>query len=508
MTSRRLTTLGLAIVFAVVTPKDANAKGAGGGGRGGHSGGTSGKVSSSGPVKVSGYTKANGTYVAPHWRSAPDGTPWNNWSTKGNVNPFTGKLGTHWPSVSGNAGIHTNGVNSSEHSPSEAPSQSWQAPIPRPLTFTEQKWRDQEKLFRRIVTAPLDAEITSGKAHNVILEILGPLANESPAITGDELDPTLLKCINVSVGASGHQVGIFKDGAYIDWPIALRGPTQRGLSAALAEAVHAAASGSFELSHYSDLKRRLGKLEDELRTKFHKEEIDATLFLAGKRFLESLDSAVRSLQDPAAQQMLGGAYEVSGSSVGTLLSHMSTRGLKFAPAVPGREAAYFELYRAFVRYAKVTAEARGSAAASKTSSASTLVAVSPERKGNVNSDVRADVASERKTIVEDYSEDRSPGNPANQGSSTSQVSSEAKAAGVTVQNSASSTIIIEPKSPLSAVTTPSAPQPLVVTAPSVTVINNNGEQGGFPWFIVLLIFALTTPLQVLAVCVLFRIAVE
>jgi len=43
---------------------------------------------------VNGYYKANGTYVQPHYRSAPDNSVNNNWSTKGNVNPYTGKEGT------------------------------------------------------------------------------------------------------------------------------------------------------------------------------------------------------------------------------------------------------------------------------------------------------------------------------------------------------------------------------------------------------------------------------
>lgn len=54
-----------------------------------------------GPVHVRGYTTKNGTYVAPHYRSAPDHSVWNNWSTRGNVNPFTGKVGTKDPYGSG-----------------------------------------------------------------------------------------------------------------------------------------------------------------------------------------------------------------------------------------------------------------------------------------------------------------------------------------------------------------------------------------------------------------------
>lgn len=43
---------------------------------------------------VRGYTKKNGTYVQPHMRTSPNSTKMDNYSTKGNVNPYTGKHGT------------------------------------------------------------------------------------------------------------------------------------------------------------------------------------------------------------------------------------------------------------------------------------------------------------------------------------------------------------------------------------------------------------------------------
>lgn len=45
-------------------------------------------------VYVQGYTRKDGTYVQPHYRSAPDGNFNNNWSTEGNINPYTGEVGT------------------------------------------------------------------------------------------------------------------------------------------------------------------------------------------------------------------------------------------------------------------------------------------------------------------------------------------------------------------------------------------------------------------------------
>jgi len=43
---------------------------------------------------VNGYYRSNGTYVQGHYRTTPNYTRNDNWSTIGNVNPFTGAAGT------------------------------------------------------------------------------------------------------------------------------------------------------------------------------------------------------------------------------------------------------------------------------------------------------------------------------------------------------------------------------------------------------------------------------
>lgn len=45
-------------------------------------------------VSVEGYTRSDGTYVAPYMRSSPDDTVTNNYSYQGNTNPYTGETGT------------------------------------------------------------------------------------------------------------------------------------------------------------------------------------------------------------------------------------------------------------------------------------------------------------------------------------------------------------------------------------------------------------------------------
>ena len=43
---------------------------------------------------VSGYTKSNGTYVQSYYRTTPNYTRNDNYSTVGNTNPYTGTAGT------------------------------------------------------------------------------------------------------------------------------------------------------------------------------------------------------------------------------------------------------------------------------------------------------------------------------------------------------------------------------------------------------------------------------
>jgi hypothetical protein len=55
------------------------------------------RMSGSGYHYVRRYTTNRGTYVVPHYQPNPNGTKLDNWSTKGNVNPFTGQPGTKNP---------------------------------------------------------------------------------------------------------------------------------------------------------------------------------------------------------------------------------------------------------------------------------------------------------------------------------------------------------------------------------------------------------------------------
>jgi hypothetical protein len=47
--------------------------------------------------QTSGYTRSNGTVVQGYHHTAPDSNPYNNYSSQGNVNPYTGAVGHKAP---------------------------------------------------------------------------------------------------------------------------------------------------------------------------------------------------------------------------------------------------------------------------------------------------------------------------------------------------------------------------------------------------------------------------
>lgn len=221
-------------------------------------------------------------------------------------------------------------------------------------TFTEEMNKNQSMILRRMMTNPLDVEVTSGKSQNVILPVLRNVATKGGYGPPIYLDQQMLKYINVtSTGKQGTGLGVLKDGGKnITWPIALAGsPNQQSVAEILPVAVSQASKGMLQLKTYTKLNSEMGSLKKELSQKFRKEEIDAALYLEGNRFMEGLEGSIAVLRLPSAPQYFNGNFTAQGRTVQELVENMTQKGLMFAPCDPGNEAPYFALQNALVAYA-------------------------------------------------------------------------------------------------------------------------------------------------------------
>lgn len=217
-------------------------------------------------------------------------------------------------------------------------------------TYGERLAKDKALFLKRIMSNPIESEITNGTAQNTMLPFLYNLAMQGAGGSPVKLDPQMMKLINVTAGTSGTNIGVLRQGD-LDWPIVLRGNAhQKKLTSLLPQAVAAATDNTLTLAQYNGVAKEVSAMYEDLRKQFHKEEIDGGMFLEGKRFIDSLDSAVKALRQPSAAKLLKGSIAATGHTVPELVAHMTQQGLKFTAATPGVEAPYYGLYSAMVAY--------------------------------------------------------------------------------------------------------------------------------------------------------------
>ncbi len=218
-------------------------------------------------------------------------------------------------------------------------------------TYTQEQDRNNAFRLRRIMNQPNRYEVIDGTAMNFMLPYMAGIAGHGAQGPPVYLDPNLLKRINVTGTIQGEGAGVLKDGGKVFWPLALRGSITKNLDTLLPKAVEDAVAGNLELGQFNQIAGEVNTLKKEATAKWNKEEIDTSMYLEAKRFLESLENSLAILRRPDAAKYLGGGYAARGKTVDELVMNMSSQGLRFAPATPGTEEAYFGLFNSMVAFA-------------------------------------------------------------------------------------------------------------------------------------------------------------
>jgi hypothetical protein len=219
-------------------------------------------------------------------------------------------------------------------------------------------WEDDRERFlgdelRRSQNVPPLTEVQSGKALNVLLADL----QKSPAKTGDagalHLDSDLVKRLNFTTTTGTGNIGLLKDAGRLTWPRALMGDEYREvrerLTASAREAVaQASVGGRVDPSLLDEMAKDLDRLDEQLRNSVS--QTRAPEYIDARRFLNQFTDAVKALGQPDAGNHFNGRYTFQGKTVADLVRFMSERGLRFAPAAPGDEAAYAAVHQALTAY--------------------------------------------------------------------------------------------------------------------------------------------------------------
>jgi len=215
-------------------------------------------------------------------------------------------------------------------------------------TWLDDLERQKKLNLRYALTNASGSEILAGTSLNTLLDSLKQM--QSKGTTGPDvpLSGETLDKINVTAGG-GVNPGLLKS-ERLTWPLALTGSEyqddRKNVERNLAAAVREAEVGQVEPGRLKDLQTTIDKMTEELGQKVG--EMAPSQYIDAKNYLGQLHEGVRALSRPDGNNYLNGKYAAKGKTVADLVKNMS--GLQFAPATPGAEQAYKDLYDKLVAY--------------------------------------------------------------------------------------------------------------------------------------------------------------
>lgn len=233
--------------------------------------------------------------------------------------------------------------------------EEWLYERERMPTAQDNRERNQKLEYRRAIDPPI-TELYSAKSLNDLMDHLKKLpANSLPAGAAFPLDEELLGKVNVTPGLIGSKgnSGLLRNNGKISWPLVLRGDDFKNdvdkLDELLPDAVKQATSkGEVGRNTVNDIIACVNKMQKHLASSI--KDLPPAQHIEAKRFLNNLDDAVKVLGQPDVGNYFNRTYIAKGQNVQELIKYMMEKGLKFAPAVSGDEAAYNALHQALVAF--------------------------------------------------------------------------------------------------------------------------------------------------------------
>jgi hypothetical protein len=231
---------------------------------------------------------------------------------------------------------------------------------------------DQERIaalhLRRAQNTAAITEIWSAKSLNELLKDLKKLHLSKAFGPEIELDPDVLKQINIQAGKGNGNIGILRNDGRLSWPIGLR-DLKKGAedakeirsildSKALA-AVQQAANGKVNVGVIKDLKKNVADLQKILTSNV--KELPTSEYIEAKRFLNNFEDAIKALEEENVGTYFNQNWVSKVKTVQDLVDHMTKKGLTFAGAVSGDESAYQALYDVLAAYDRAANRAKASA---------------------------------------------------------------------------------------------------------------------------------------------------
>jgi hypothetical protein len=219
-------------------------------------------------------------------------------------------------------------------------------------TAEDDRERAQHEFLRRTRNDPPASEIWSGLALNTLLVNIQKIERTQGPGPMVAIDETVLPRVNITSGSNAGSVGLLRAGGKLQWPLLLKGDgyddDRKQIDKLMKQAYGEAQNGTVQADTLNGLNTSLEQLTADLKANIRK--VSSYDYINAKRYIDELQSTIRTLQDPNISKYVSRKWSAQGGTVGELVSNMTRQGLQFAPATQGDETAYTSLYNSMVTY--------------------------------------------------------------------------------------------------------------------------------------------------------------
>jgi len=221
-------------------------------------------------------------------------------------------------------------------------------------TWEDERQRDLKQILSRSLNDPPIGEIRSASALNSILADLQKKLSKDKGLRGPpiNLDEEVVRHINLATPGSDGNAGLLRNEGRLNWPLSLKDSDYRAdrelLNNLIPEAIHQAVNGRVDAGTLREVIGAVDRIKQQLRSNIN--DLPPAQYMEAKSFINNFDDALKILRRPDAGDFFSQKYAAQGKNVAELVKYMLDKGLRFAPAVAGDEAAYMALHRALAAY--------------------------------------------------------------------------------------------------------------------------------------------------------------
>lgn len=233
--------------------------------------------------------------------------------------------------------------------------EQWQYEKSLQPTPEDLKQQEITQALRRARNGAPNNEIWSGVALNTLYNNIKKA--QQAGIRGPmvPVDPKTLRHINLTSGNTSSSAGMLKNGGDLEWPQALQARDYKENKDKIDKLARqtfqqASTTGQVAPETISDLSGAIAALAARVDTDTGNLKLSYDSSNRALRFINQLNSTVKSLEDPNAVKQLNGQWAAQGGNVAALIDFMAKNGLSFAAATQGGENFYNSLYNDFLSY--------------------------------------------------------------------------------------------------------------------------------------------------------------